>query len=169
MKYNYNKDKEEYLEAIAAGEEIEHMLVSFDENYNVYVSNKRFTTYLNLDEKKTYNILDFIHPEDADRFKRLVKDGEKHDGGEVVRVKADKDYRSCLVTFNSYNTHEKGYMNEIFEFIDIVQAVARGSRRRNSPPYRGVLPQRAGTRPPGHRYPALRSGNWGCPSREPAC
>ena len=123
MKYNYNKDKEEYLEAIAAGEEIEHMLVSFDENYNVYVSNKRFNAYLNLDEKKTYNILDFIHPEDADRFKILVNDGEKHDGGEVVRVKVDKDYRSCLVVFNGYNINEKGCMNEIFQFIDIVQAV----------------------------------------------
>ncbi|MDY5805947.1 MAG: hypothetical protein SPM04_00135, partial [Lachnospira sp.] len=123
MKYDYNRDKEKYLDTIAAGEELEHILVSFDENYNIYVSNKRFNDFLDLDEKKTYNILDFIHPEDADRFKILVNDGEKHDGGEVVRVKVDKDYRSCLVVFNGYNINEKGCMNEIFEFIDIVQAV----------------------------------------------
>ena len=62
MKYDYNGDKEKYLETIAAGEELEHILVSFDENYNIYVSNKRFNDFLDLDEKKTYNILDFIHP-----------------------------------------------------------------------------------------------------------
>ena len=58
---DYNKDKEDYIEAIAAGEDIERMLVSFDERYNLYVSSRRFLRFFNMDDKKEVNIIDYIH------------------------------------------------------------------------------------------------------------
>lgn len=121
---DYNKDKEDYIEAIAAGEDIERMLVSFDESYNLYVSSRRFLSFFDMDDKKEINIIDYIHPDDVEGFKAYVDGGyESKSAGEIIRVKKNKGYHTCLIIFNGYNNNEEGSMNIKFEIIDIMTAV----------------------------------------------
>lgn len=121
---DYNKDKEDYIEAIAAGEDIERMLVSFDERYNLYVSSRRFLRFFNMDDKKEVNIIDYIHPDDVEAFKAYVDGGyESKSSGEIIRIRKDDGYNTCLIIFSGYNNNEEGCMNIKFELIDIVTAV----------------------------------------------
>lgn len=121
---DYNKDREDYIEAIAAGEDIERMLVSFDESYNLYVSSRRFLCFFDMDDKKEINIIDYIYPDDVDSFKEYVSGGyESRSGGQIVRVMKNNEYHTCLVIFNGYNNNEEGSMNIKFEIIDVMTAV----------------------------------------------
>ncbi len=120
----YSDDRDSYNEAIATGEDLERMLVSFDENYNLYVSNKRFLRFFGIDDKKEINIVEYIHPADVESFKRyLGGDYEKKSGGEVLRIRRGGEYHTCLLNFCGYNTHEPGLANVRFEIVDIMTAV----------------------------------------------
>lgn len=121
---DYNLEKEKHIESIIAGEDIERMLVSFDDEYNLYVSSKKFLSYFEMKDKKVNNIISYIHPDDVDVFKAYVDGGYKDDtAGKAIRVRRDGKYGTCLITFNGYNNNEEGRMNIVFEFIDIVHAV----------------------------------------------
>lgn len=121
---DYNKERENYIEAIATGDKVERMLVSFDEDYNLYVSNRRFLSFFGLDDKKEINILSYIHPDDICTFKDYVDGGyEKSDSGVTIRFDINGEYHTCLMSFNGYNNNEEGCMNDNFEIVDIMEAV----------------------------------------------
>ena len=47
------------------GSRLERRLASFDDKYNIFVSNKSFTSYLGSEELRSFKITDYIHPDDV--------------------------------------------------------------------------------------------------------
>ena len=69
------------------GSRLERRLASFDDKYNIFVSNKRFTSYLGSEALRSFKITDYIHPDDVESFKKFVEDKSFTGGEEVFRLK----------------------------------------------------------------------------------
>lgn len=69
------------------GSRLERRLASFDDKYNIFVSNKSFTSYLGSEELRSFKITDYIHPDDVESFKKFVEDKSFTGGEEVFRLK----------------------------------------------------------------------------------
>ena len=54
------------------GSRLERRLASFDDKYNIFVSNKSFTSYLGSEELRSFKITDYIHP-DLNHLRSLLK------------------------------------------------------------------------------------------------
>lgn len=55
------------------GSRLERRLASFDDKYNIFVSNKSFTSYLGSEELRSFKITDYIHPDDVESLRSLLK------------------------------------------------------------------------------------------------
>ena len=106
------------------GSRLERRLASFDDKYNIFVSNKSFTSYLGSEELRSFKITDYIHPDDVESFKKFVEDKSFTGGEEVFRLK--KKNNGCH--YNVVRIHtEKGMVenrrNIGVEIIDINESV----------------------------------------------
>lgn len=106
------------------GSRLERRLASFDDKYNIFVSNKSFTSYLGSEELRSFKITDYIHPDDVESFKKFVEDKSFTGGEEVFRLKK----KNNVWCYNVVRIHtEKGMVenrrNIGVEIIDIDESV----------------------------------------------
>lgn len=106
------------------GSRLERRLASFDDKYNIFVSNKSFTSYLGSEELRSFKITDYIHPDDVESFKKFVEDKSFTGGEEVFRLKKKNNGWH----YNVVRIHtEKGMVENIrnigVEIIDIDESV----------------------------------------------
>lgn len=106
------------------GSRLERRLASFDDKYNIFVSNKSFTSYLGSEELRSFKITDYIHPDDVESFKKFVEDKSFTGGEEVFRLKKKNNWWH----YNVVRIHtEKGMVenrrNIGVEIIDIDESV----------------------------------------------
>lgn len=106
------------------GSRLERRLASFDDKYNVFVSNKSFTSYLGSEELRSFKITDYIHPDDAESFKKFVEDKSFTGGEEVFRLKKkNNEWRYNVVRIHTEKGMVENRRNIGVEIIDIDESV----------------------------------------------
>ena len=106
------------------GSRLERRLASFDDKYNVFVSNKSFTSYLGSEELRSFKITDYIHPDDVESFKKFVEDKSFTGGEEVFRLKKkNNEWRYNVVRIHTEKGMVENRRNIGVEIIDIDESV----------------------------------------------
>ena len=107
------------------GSRLERRLASFDDKYNIFVSNKSFTSYLGSDELRSFKITDYIHPDDVESFKKFVEDKSFTGGGEeVFRLKKKNNgWHYNVVRIHTEKGMVENRRNIGVEIIDINESV----------------------------------------------
>lgn len=106
------------------GSRLERRLASFDDKYNIFVSNKSFTSYLGSEELRSFKITDYIHPDDVESFKKFVEDKSFTGGEEVFRLKKKNNvWRYIVVRIHTEKGMVENRRNIGVEIIDIDESV----------------------------------------------
>ena len=106
------------------GSRLERRLASFDDKYNIFVSNKRFTSYLGSEELRSFKITDYIHPDDVESFKKFVEDKSFTGGEEVFRLKKkNNEWRYNVMRIHTEKGMVENRRNIGVEIIDIDESV----------------------------------------------
>lgn len=106
------------------GSRLERRLASFDDKYNIFVSNKRFTSYLGSEELRSFKITDYIHPDDVESFKKFVEDKSFTGGEEVFRLKKkNNEWRYNIMRIHTEKGMIENRRNIGVEIIDIDESV----------------------------------------------
>ena len=106
------------------GSRLERRLASFDDKYNIFVSNKSFTSYLGSEELRSFKITDYIHPDDVESFKKFVEDKSFMGGEEVFRLKKkNNEWRYNVVRIHTEKGMVENRRNIGVEIIDIDESV----------------------------------------------
>ena len=106
------------------GSRLERRLASFDDKYNIFVSNKRFTSYLGSEALRSFKITDYIHPDDVESFKKFVEDKSFTGGEEVFRLKKkNNEWRYNVVRIHTEKGMVENRRNIGVEIIDIDESV----------------------------------------------
>ena len=106
------------------GSRLERRLASFDDKYNIFVSNKRFTSYLGSEELRSFKIMDYIHPDDVESFKKFVEDKSFTGGEEVFRLKKkNNEWRYNVMRIHTEKGMVENRRNIGVEIIDIDESV----------------------------------------------
>lgn len=106
------------------GSRLERRLVSFDDKYNIFVSNKSFTSYLGSEELRSFKITDYIHPDDVESFKKFVEDKSFTGGEEVFRLKKKNNgWHYNVVRIHTEKGMVENRRNIGVEIIDINESV----------------------------------------------
>lgn len=106
------------------GSRLERRLASFDDKYNIFVSNKSFTSYLGSEELRSFKITDYIHPDDVESFKKFVEDKSFTGGEEVFRLKKKNNvWRYNVVRIHTEKGMVENRRNIGVEIIDINESV----------------------------------------------
>lgn len=107
------------------GSRLERRLASFDDKYNIFVSNKSFTSYLGSEELRSFKITDYIHPDDVESFKKFVEDKSFTGGGEeVFRLKKKNNgWHYNVVRIHTEKGMVENRRNIGVEIIDIDESV----------------------------------------------
>ena len=106
------------------GSRLERRLASFDDKYNVFVSNKSFTSYLGSEELRSFKITDYIHPDDVESFKEFVEDKSFTGGEEVFRLKKkNNEWRYNVIRIHTEKGMVENRRNIGVEIIDIDESV----------------------------------------------
>lgn len=106
------------------GSRLERRLASFDDKYNIFVSNKSFTSYLGSEELRSFKITDYIHPDDAESFKKFVEDKSFTGGEEVFRLKKKNNgWHYNVVRIHTEKGMVENRRNIGVEIIDIDESV----------------------------------------------
>ena len=106
------------------GSRLERRLVSFDDKYNIFVSNKSFTSYLGSEELRSFKITDYIHPDDVESFKKFVEDKSFTGGEEVFRLKKKNNgWHYNVVRIHTEKGMVENRRNIGVEIIDIDESV----------------------------------------------
>lgn len=106
------------------GSRLERRLASFDDKYNIFVSNKSFTSYLGSEELRSFKITDYIHPDDVESFKKFVEDKSFTGGEEVFRLKKkNNEWRYNVVRIHTEKGMVENRRNIGVEIIDIDESV----------------------------------------------
>lgn len=106
------------------GSRLERRLASFDDKYNIFVSNKSFTSYLGSEELRNFKITDYIHPDDVESFKKFVEDKSFTGGEEVFRLKKKNNvWRYNVVRIHTEKGMVENRRNIGVEIIDIDESV----------------------------------------------
>ena len=106
------------------GSRLERRLASFDDKYNIFVSNKSFTSYLGSEELRSFKITDYIHPDDVESFKKFVEDKSFTGGEEVFRRKKKNNvWRYNVVRIHTEKGMVENRRNIGVEIIDIDESV----------------------------------------------
>lgn len=106
------------------GSRLERRLASFDDKYNIFVSNKSFTSYLGSEELRSFKITDYIHPDDVESFKKFVEDKSFTWGEEVFRLKKKNNgWHYNVVRIHTEKGMVENRRNIGVEIIDIDESV----------------------------------------------
>lgn len=106
------------------GSRLERRLASFDDKYNIFVSNKSFTSYLGSEELRSFKITDYIHPDDVESFKKFVEDKSFTGGEEVFRLKKKNNgWHYNVVRIHTEKDMVENRRNIGVEIIDINESV----------------------------------------------
>ena len=106
------------------GSRLERRLASFDDKYNIFVSNKSFTSYLGSEELRNFQITDYIHPDDVESFKKFVEDKSFTGGEEVFRLKKKNNgWHYNVVRIHTEKGMVENRRNIGVEIIDIDESV----------------------------------------------
>lgn len=106
------------------GSRLERRLASFDDKYNIFVSNKSFTSYLGSEELRSFKITDYIHPDDVESFKKFVEDKSFMGGEEVFRLKKKNNgWHYNVVRIHTEKGMVENRRNIGVEIIDINESV----------------------------------------------
>lgn len=106
------------------GSRLERRLASFDDKYNIFVSNKSFTSYLVSEELRSFKITDYIHPDDVESFKKFVEDKSFTGGEEVFRLKKKNNgWHYNVVRIHTEKGMVENRRNIGVEIIDINESV----------------------------------------------
>lgn len=106
------------------GSRLERRLASFDDKYNIFVSNKSFTSYLGSEELRSFKITDYIHPDDVESFKKFVEDKSFTGGEEVFRLKKKNNgWHYNVVRIHTEKGMVENRRNIGVEIIDINEYV----------------------------------------------
>ena len=106
------------------GSRLERRLASFDDKYNIFVSNKSFTSYLGSEELRSFKITDYIHPDDVESFKKFVEDKSFTGGEEVFRLKKKNNgWHYNVVRIHTEKGMVENRRNIGVEIIDINESV----------------------------------------------
>lgn len=106
------------------GSRLERRLASFDDKYNIFVSNKSFTSYLGSEELRSFKITDYIHPDDVESFKKFVEDKSFTGGEEVFRLKKKNNgWHYNVVRIHTEKGMVENRCNIGVEIIDIDESV----------------------------------------------
>ena len=106
------------------GSRLERRLASFDDKYNIFVSNKRFTSYLGSEALRSFKITDYIHPDDVESFKKFVEDKSFTGGEEVFRLKKkNNEWRYNIMRIHTEKGMIENRRNIGVEIIDIDESV----------------------------------------------
>lgn len=106
------------------GSRLERRLASFDDKYNIFVSNKSFTSYLGSEELRSFKITDYIHPDDVESFKKFVEDKSFTGGEEVFHLKKkNNEWRYNVVRIHTEKGMVENRRNIGVEIIDIDESV----------------------------------------------
>lgn len=106
------------------GSRLERRLASFDDKYNIFVSNKSVTSYLGSEELRSFKITDYIHPDDVESFKKFVEDKSFTGGEEVFRLKKKNNvWRYNVVRIHTEKGMVENRRNIGVEIIDIDESV----------------------------------------------
>lgn len=106
------------------GSRLERRLASFDDKYNIFVSNKSFTSYLGSEELRNFKITDYIHPDDVESFKKFVEDKSFTGGEEVFRLKKKNNgWHYNVVRIHTEKGMVENRRNIGVEIIDIDESV----------------------------------------------
>lgn len=106
------------------GSRLERRLASFDDKYNIVVSNKSFTSYLGSEELRSFKITDYIHPDDVESFKKFVEDKSFTGGEEVFRLKKKNNgWHYNVVRIHTEKGMVENRRNIGVEIIDIDESV----------------------------------------------
>lgn len=106
------------------GSRLERRLASFDDKYNIFVSNKRFTSYLGSEALRNFKITDYIHPDDVESFKKFVEDKSFTGGEEVFRLKKkNNEWHYNVVRIHTEKGMVENRRNIGVEIIDIDESV----------------------------------------------
>ena len=106
------------------GSRLERRLASFDDKYNIFVSNKSFTSYLGSEELRSFKITDYIHPDDVESFKKFVEDKSFTGGEEVFRLKKKNNgWHDNVVRIHTEKGMVENRRNIGVEIIDIDESV----------------------------------------------
>ena len=106
------------------GSRLERRLASFDDKYNIFVSNKSFTSYLGSEELRSFKITDYIHPDDVESFKKFVEDKSFTGGEEVSRLKKKNNgWHYNVVRIHTEKGMVENRRNIGVEIIDIDESV----------------------------------------------
>ncbi len=106
------------------GSRLERRLASFDDKYNIFVSNKSFTSYLGSEELRSFKITDYIHPDDVESFKKFVEDKSFTGGEEVFRLKKKNNgWNYNVVRIHTEKGMVENRRNIGVEIIDIDESV----------------------------------------------
>ena len=106
------------------GSRLDRRLASFDDKYNIFVSNKSFTSYLGSEELRSFKITDYIHPDDVESFKKFVEDKSFTGGEEVFRLKKKNNgWHYNVVRIHTEKGMVENRRNIGVEIIDINESV----------------------------------------------
>ena len=106
------------------GSRLERRLASFDDKYNIFVSNKSFTSYLGSEELRSFKITDYINPDDVESFKKFVEDKSFTGGEEVFRLKKKNNgWHYNVVRIHTEKGMVENRRNIGVEIIDIDESV----------------------------------------------
>lgn len=106
------------------GSRLERRLASFDDKYNIFVSNKSFTSYLGSEELRSFKITDYIHPDDVESFKKFVEDKSFTGGEEVFCLKKKNNgWHYNVVRIHTEKGMVENRRNIGVEIIDINESV----------------------------------------------
>lgn len=106
------------------GSRLERRLASFDDKYNIFISNKSFTSYLGSEELRSFKITDYIHPDDVESFKKFVEDKSFTGGEEVFRLKKKNNgWHYNVVRIHTEKGMVENRRNIGVEIIDIDESV----------------------------------------------
>lgn len=106
------------------GSRLERRRASFDDKYNIFVSNKSFTSYLGSEELRSFKITDYIHPDDVESFKKFVEDKSFTGGEEVFRLKKKNNgWHYNVVRIHTEKGMVENRRNIGVEIIDINESV----------------------------------------------
>lgn len=106
------------------GSRLERRLASFDDKYNIFISNKSFTSYLGSEELRSFKITDYIHPDDVESFKKFVEDKSFTGGEEVFRLKKKNNgWHYNVVRIHTEKGMVENRRNIGVEIIDINESV----------------------------------------------
>ena len=108
---------------------LERRIAALDERFTIFVANKAFNAYFESKDTRCYQMLDFVHPQDAELFKTFIRQQGAESNREIFRFKTSKgEYRYNLVRILPKKKELSNKQDVNIEMVDIEDAVATNDR-----------------------------------------